>query len=172
MIELLTVTAVLAVLAGIAVPSMSAAIDSVRLSGASDALATDLRYARTEAIKRGRRVVLCKSANGVSCATSGGWEQGWIIFEDANNNALREASEPLIQRQSALASSLSFTGNQSVAAYVSFASTGGTKLIGGGFQAGTLTVCKHSSEGGAARQIILNALGRLRVQKAAVQFCT
>jgi type IV fimbrial biogenesis protein FimT len=172
LIELLTVVAVVAVLAGIAAPSLSAVVDSVRLNGASESLATDLRYGRTEAIKRGRRVVLCKSADGASCATSGGWEQGWIIFEDGNNNALREASEPLIQRQSALASTLSLTGNQSVAAYVSFASTGGTKLIGGGFQAGTLTVCKHSAESGEARQIILNAVGRLRVQKSAVQFCT
>ena len=60
------------------------------------------------------------------------------------------------------------SGNQNVSRYVSFTPTGATRLIGGGFQAGTLTVCRESAEAGEARQIILNAVGRPRVQRSTV----
>ena len=170
-VELLVGLAIVAVLIGVAAPSVSSVMDSVKLGSVSDLLMTDLRLGRSEAIKRDSRVVLCKSADGESCASSGGWEQGWIIFADANNNAVRDASESIIRREAALSYGLSLTGNQSVATYVSFAPTGGTKLIGGGFQAGTLTICKHSFEGGEARQIVLNAVGRARAQKSVVPSC-
>jgi type IV fimbrial biogenesis protein FimT len=70
-----------------------------------------------------------------------------------------------------LSSSMRLTGNQNVARYVSFTPTGSTRLIGGGFQAGTLTACRLSPFGGEARQIVLNAVGRPRVQKSAVSSC-
>jgi type IV fimbrial biogenesis protein FimT len=171
LVETLAVLAVLAILMSLAVPSMSALIDSVKISSASSNLLSDLHLARSEAIKRNSRVVLCKSADGVTCASTGGWEQGWIVFHDANNNSLRESSETVIRREMPLSSSLRLTGNQNVVRYVSFASSGATKLIGGGFQAGTLTVCRQSLGSAEARQIILNAVGRPRVQKSAVDSC-
>ena len=61
-------------------------------------------------------------------------------------------------RAQALLGTLRLTGNLNVAQYVSYAPTGATKLVGGGFQAGTLTLCNHSL-GGEARQIILSPAG-------------
>jgi len=171
LIEMLIVVAVTAVLMSIAVPSMDATIRSIRLTSASNVFVSGLHLARSEAIKRNGRVVLCKSADGAVCSASGGWEQGWIIFHDANNNGVHDSTETIIQREAALAANLRFVGNLSVARYVSFAASGATRLVGGGFQAGTLTVCNHSADPGEGRQIILNAVGRPRVQKAAVSFC-
>jgi type IV fimbrial biogenesis protein FimT len=171
LIEMLGVLAVTALLASMAAPSMTDAIDSVKLSAASNDLLSGLHLARSEAIKRNSPVVLCKSADGVSCASTGGWEQGWIVFHDANNNSLREPSETIILRELPLSASLRLTGNQHVARYVSFAPSGATKLVGGGFQAGTLTVCRQSQLGGEARLIVLNAVGRPRVQRSAVSSC-
>jgi type IV fimbrial biogenesis protein FimT len=170
-VETMAVMAIIAVLSGMAVPSMSAVMDSVKLSSASNVFLSGLHLARSEAIKRNSRAVLCKSKDGVACASQGGWEQGWIIFHDANNNGARETTETIVHRELPLSASLRLTGNLSVAKYVSFAPTGSTKLLGGGFQAGTLTVCNYSAEGGEARQIILNAAGRPRVQKAKVDSC-
>lgn len=169
--ELMVVTAIAAVLSCIAVPSMSAIIDSVKLSSATNVFVSGLLLARGEAIKRNSRVVLCKSANGLVCATTGGWEQGWIVFHDVNNNGQRESTETIVKREYALSASLRLTGNMNVARYVSFSPTGGTKLLGGGFQAGTLTICKQSLDGGEARQIVLNAVGRPRVHKGQVTSC-
>ena len=169
LVELLISLAVMAVLVTFAVPSFHSLMDSSKLTAASNSLLSSMYLARSEAIKRGTRVVLCKSANGIVCADSGGWEQGWMVFHDANNNGERDGSELVIQRIAPLAASLRLTGNSTVAKYVSFLSTGGTRQVGGGFQAGTLTVCNHAA--GEARQIVLNAVGRPRIQKISSTSC-
>lgn len=169
LVELLISLAVMAVLMTFAVPSFHSLMDSSKLTAASNALLSSMHLARSEAIKRGARVVLCKTANGFVCAERGGWEQGWIVFHDANNNGERDGNEVVIQRIQPLAASLRLTGNSTVAKYVSFVSTGGTKQVGGGFQAGTLTVCNESA--GEARKIVLNAVGRPRVQKVSSTSC-
>jgi type IV fimbrial biogenesis protein FimT len=159
------------VLATLAAPAMSSMMGSMQLTSMTNGLFSHILLARSEAIKRNSRVALCKSSNGISCAATGGWEQGWIVFHDVNNNGTREDAETIMQRELALPASLRLAGNLNVAHYVSFASTGAAKLVGGGFQAGTLTVCQYSAGGSMARQIVLNAAGRPRVQKASAASC-
>jgi type IV fimbrial biogenesis protein FimT len=171
LIELLVVMAVSAVLLVVGVPSMAAVIKSVKLSSASNGFLSHLHLARSEAIKRNGRVVLCKSGDGLSCAASGGWEQGLIVFHDSNNNGSLDAGEAVIERVEALPSDLRLTGNLTVARYLSFAPNGASKLVSGAFQAGTLTLCHQSAPAGEGRQIILNAVGRPRIQKVAVNAC-
>ena len=45
-----------------------------------------LMLARSESVKRGVPVSLCKSANQASCTASGTFEQGWLIFVDPNSD--------------------------------------------------------------------------------------
>src|SRR5688500_7674674 len=111
LVELMVTVAVMAVLLPIAFLGLGTAVTSIKLTSASNTLLAQIHHARSEAIKRNSRVVLCKSADGESCAQTGGWEQGWIIFHDANNNGAREGSETMIQREAALAGELKFTGN-------------------------------------------------------------
>jgi type IV fimbrial biogenesis protein FimT len=169
--EMLVALAVLAILIPIGVPQLTGVANSMKLTSASNMLLSHFHLARSEAIKRNNRVVLCKSSNGASCAASGGWEQGWIIFVDANNNGVHEETEAVVLREQPLTGRLRLTGNQTVARYVSFAPNGATKLTGGSFQAGTLTVCNESQEPSEARQIIINAVGRPRVQRTSVASC-
>lgn len=163
-VELMVVVAIAAVLVAVGVPSWLAFAEKLQLSAASDAFVAGLHLARSEAVKRNDRVALCKSADGFACVATGGWDQGWIIFQDDNNNGTREGSEPILRRQQALPPSLRLSGNLQVAQYVSFVPSGATRLVGGGFQAGTLTVCWESGRTAEARQIILNAAGRPRVR--------
>jgi type IV fimbrial biogenesis protein FimT len=171
LLEMLVTLVVAMVLLSIAVPSFSRMIDSVKLSSATDVFVANLHLARGEAIKRNSRVALCKSGDGVTCASGGGWEQGWIVFHDADNDGLRGGSETIIRRELPLSPSVRLSGNQNVARYVSFAPSGATLLVGGAFQAGTLTVCRNSLDPGEARQIILNAVGRPRIQKLTLASC-
>ncbi|MBG9387504.1 GspH/FimT family pseudopilin [Caenimonas aquaedulcis] len=171
LIELAIVVAIASILVKVSLPPMASVFKSVRLTSASNAFLSHLHLARAEAIKRNSRVVLCKSRDGERCAEDGGWEQGWIVFHDADDNAVRDAGEDLIERASALARGIKLTGNATVARYVSFAATGGTKLVGGGFQAGTLTVCAESDVASEGRQIVINAAGRPRVHKASLASC-
>ncbi len=171
LVELTVVVAIAAVLAVVGVPSWLAFSQKLQVTGVSDAFVASLHLARSEAIKRHDRVALCKSADGVSCTATGGWDQGWIIFHDRNNNGRREDAEQILRRQQALPAALRLSGNLTVAEYVSFVPTGATKLVGGGFQAGTLTVCWESGQTSHARQIILNAAGRPRVRAFTASAC-
>jgi len=168
--EMLVAMAIAATLASLVAPSVAEFVASTQLSSASSNLMASLHLARYEAIKRNGRVVLCKTSDGTRCAESGGWEQGWMVFHDVNNNSFREETEPIIQHQVALSGSLRMTGNTPVSRYISYGSMGGAQLVSGAFQAGTLTVCRALASGDA-RQIIVNAAGRPRVQKATMQDC-
>jgi type IV fimbrial biogenesis protein FimT len=171
LLELLVAVTAAMVLLLVAAPTMSAAVTSAKLTSASNSFLSHIYLARSEAIKRNGRVVLCKSSDGASCAASGGWEQGWIVFHDTNNNGVIDGGELVIARQQALPAAFRLTGNQNVARYVSFEPTGSTRLVGGGFQAGTLTLCRQSVASSEARQIILNAVGRPRVHKLEIASC-
>jgi len=171
LIELLVSVAVLAVLLMVAVPSFDAVMLNSRLAALSNAYLSSLHLARSEAIKRRARVALCKSADGLGCVTSGGWEQGWLVFHDVNNNAQVNGGESVIQVHGALPSGLVLTGNAPVKNYVSFTSTGGARWTSGAPQMGTLTLCRVAAGGGDARQIVINVTGRPRVARVNVAHC-
>jgi type IV fimbrial biogenesis protein FimT len=172
LVELLIVLAVAAVLAGVTVPAMNALVKSVKLTSATNDLFASLLMARSEAVKRNSRVALCKSSDGISCASSGGWEQGWIVFHDTNNDGMHASGEEIVMRAQALSPDLRLSGNLNVAKYVSYSPSGNAKLVGGGFQAGTITLCNESASSGEARQIILSTAGRPRVQKIQIASCS
>ena len=102
LIELLVVVALVVILQSLAAPAFSAMVNSMRMTSAVNSLFSSLMLARSEAIKRNSRAVVCKSATGDACITTGGWEQGWIVFHDANNNAALDAGEAILSRQQAV----------------------------------------------------------------------
>jgi type IV fimbrial biogenesis protein FimT len=171
LVELLAVLAIASILLGAGIPSFSGLIRSTKLTNSANDLFASLITARSEAAKRHARVALCKSADGVTCAKAGGWEQGWIVFHDVNDNGTREAGEQIVSRIDPLPKDMRVSGNLNVARYVSYAPTGETQLASGAFQAGTITLCNASSKGEDARQIVLSSAGRPRVQKARVASC-
>jgi len=171
LIELLVALSVMAILVGVAIPAYSNMLTSHRLTSQSNAFLSTLHLARSEAIKRNGRVVVCKSSSGESCASGGDWEQGWIVFHDINNNASLDDGEDLLRRGQALAEGFFMTGKPSVAAYVSYTPLGLTKKTSGAFQAGTIKLCRSGTSGGEARQVVINITGRSRIDKTATISC-
>jgi type IV fimbrial biogenesis protein FimT len=169
--EALVTLAILSVLLGVAVPSIAGLFHGLRLQALSADLFQHLLLARSEAIKRNGRVVLCKTADGQACTQEGGWDQGWLLFHDANRSGTREENEPVLERLPPLPAGWRLTANRPLASYVSYGPLGGAKLVPGGFQAGTFTLCRASLEQLEGRQIVLNAGGRPRVQKVWLPSC-
>lgn len=169
--ELLGGLAITSVLLTTALPGMSAWTRSAGLAGSTNEFLASLYLARSEAIKRGQRTVLCASADGKSCAGGSGWHQGWLVFHDANNNAARDDGEALIQVRPALPGGIRLTGNRFVSNYISYAPNGGTRLAGGFLQAGTLTVCKTSESPVKARRLVISTTGRVRTVKLDLDRC-
>lgn len=158
-------------LAGIAVPSWQSAAHSMKLSSISNSFSAHVHLARSEAIKRNARVVLCKSAQGSACESGGTWAQGWIVFHDANNNGTADAGERVIGSFGALPDGYRFSGNTPVASYLSYSGIGASKTTSGAFQAGTFTLCRDGDSPAEAREIAINALGRPRIRKTALASC-
>jgi type IV fimbrial biogenesis protein FimT len=171
LIELMVVVAIAALLQSLAAPAFRGMVNSMRLTAAVNSLFTSLLLARSEAIKRNGRAVVCKTVTGEACVTTGGWQQGWIVFHDVNNNARRDAGEVIVSHQQATAAPILLTGNSPLVSYVSYTPMGQTAYASGAFQAGTLTVCVASSSSQEARQIIISSAGRPRTIRTTVAHC-
>lgn len=171
LVEVLLSLAILGSLLAMGVSTVGDILHNLRLGTVSNDVLQQLYLARSEAIKRNGRVALCKSQDGASCAASGGWEQGWILFQDGNNSGSREPGEPVLQRLLPVPPGFRLRANSPLARYVSYGPTGRTRLASGAFQAGTFTVCRISADAGEGRQIIINAGGRPRVQKVQLRDC-
>lgn len=80
LVELMITVAVFAIVAAIAAPAMQALVAASRLNGATSELVTALQLARSEAIRRNARVMVCASADGTTCSGSGDWSR-WIVTD-------------------------------------------------------------------------------------------
>lgn len=172
LLELMTVIAVLAILLGLGTASFSRMMDATRLRTLSNDLLSDLRLTRSEAILRGARVVMCTASHAEACSSVAGWHQGWLLFQDANNNGRRDADEPVLRFRSAAPTGWTVSGNTPVARYVSYDALGSTRLTGGAFQAGTVTVCRSGASNVPARRVIINSIGRPRSQETTLDRCS
>ncbi|MFO1243939.1 MAG: GspH/FimT family pseudopilin [Ramlibacter sp.] len=108
LVELLVAMAILAILTALATPSFKRIIQSNAISNGVNTFLADMRYARSEAIRLGGGVVMCRSdapeaANPTCGSGSGpggnGWISGWIIFHDLDNSLQKANTEPLLRVQ-------------------------------------------------------------------------
>lgn len=162
LVELLIAISIAAIVLGLGAPAMGSLIDDYRRSSFTNELLGALSLARSEAIKRGQRVTLCPSRDGVSCTPATDWDAGWIAFADLNANAVRDAVEPLIQAGRSAPGSVSAWGNGSMSGYVSYVPLGTTRAVSGAFQSGSIRVCA----GGRERVLVVSRGGRVRVDQA------
>jgi type IV fimbrial biogenesis protein FimT len=97
LIELMVAVAVAGILLAIGIPSFQSAVNSSRLSSVSSELLNDFASARTAALTRGQRVIVCSSSDQATC-TGSAWSGGWIVFEDSNRNGAVDAPAEAVIR--------------------------------------------------------------------------
>lgn len=169
LIELLVSMTVLGILAAIAVPSFNEAFLSNRLASFSNSFIASAQLARSEAIKRNAVVKMCRSSSGTSCATTGGWQQGWIIFSDNGaggnaDNGTVDSDETRISYQQALSAEYSFTGNNYSIAFQPSGLVASTV---------SLNLCRLApSAGSQERTIGVGTTGRVSVSTTRTGICS
>jgi type IV fimbrial biogenesis protein FimT len=97
-IELVSTLTVVAILSAIAAPSfMNLRHQSERVTEVN-AFLHAIFLARSESIKRGLVVSMCKSHDGVACTPDGEWHDGWIVFVNTDRDDLpvRDPGEELL----------------------------------------------------------------------------
>ena len=171
LLEALIVLSMLAVLAAAGAPAMLSAKHSVQMGSLAESLVSDLWLARSVGVRRSTRTTICSSVDGLQCDAQGKWSQGWIVFEDRNENGTTDVNEPVIAVRNGMPQGWILSGNSTVEKHVSYTAMGVTKHPSGAFQAGTLTLCKASSVPTLARRIIINSMGRPRVAQVTVDHC-
>ena len=159
--ETLVALAITGVVAGIAVPSLQHLMASNQITIFANQLITDLHLSRSEAIKRGQRVTLCKSSDGKRCTGGSMWNQGWLVFIDPNHNYQIDSDESILRIQQAMpAVAIRFNGSGGGSAdnYVSYYPSGYS------WKNGTFTLCSQSRTD-LKRAVILYRTGRPRIAR-------
>lgn len=164
--ELLVTMLIAAVMVSLAVPGVTTVIKDNRAATQVNEFITAIHLARSEAIKRGQRVTLCKSSSGTACTLSDGWEKGWIVFADADADAVFDPGEELIRVHGELSGSTTLNGSGNVADYISYVATGLSTLTSGASQSGVVVWCDDRGFGDDARAISLSPTGRARAVEA------
>src|SRR6185312_9107447 len=164
LLEALLALTILAFVTGLGVPAYGTYLRSYRLHREAQLLGWALQLARSEAIKRNSRVNVCKSFDRVHCAKSGGFEAGWLVHTDPDLKGQPTADDPPLRIEGRAPEGITIRGNKPVADVVSYTAFGHPRLLGGGLQMGTFTLC---SPGSRAVHVVLANSGRIRIEDTA-----
>jgi type IV fimbrial biogenesis protein FimT len=126
MIELVVTIAIAGILLAIAAPGLQNFLAGRAVAAQSEDILSALHYARSEALKRGSPVTICRTtaAAPATCdtASTGTW-QYWMVFADSPSTlGTLDAGEAKLRVESAPAGSVTYTAMS--AKYFSFQSTG------------------------------------------------
>lgn len=169
LVELLVTIGIVAVLASLAAPSFRTLLVRRNVQSAADALVTDMRFARSEALKRSTRTVICRSTNGSSCSGNGSWNVGWMVFVDMNSNGSLDGSEEVIRVQQLLSniSTIQSTNVVSDLSAFNYEPTGWAK---GATQSFILTP-SGSVPAGTTRLVCISSTGRPAIRVEGTSSC-
>lgn len=155
LIELLTVVSIVAILAAVGVPSFQQTIVRNRMAAQSNEFLTALNFTRSESVKRGHSVTLCRSSDGAACSSSGGWESGWLAFADPNGNGTLDTGEAVIRVWPALSADFTLKPNTNIAGTIRYDARGMAQ------NTGHLLLCKSGQINGARAIVVATARPRV-----------
>lgn len=157
--ELLAVLALVAVLSMLAAPGMADMLRAYRLNAAATDLFGAIDLTRTQAIARGRRVLLVPLEPG-----GANWRLGWVVLVDTDGDRRPSPGEEVIAShgplQEGIVVSMRFTSN-GAPQYVAYGPTGRSCSAANAAAARWGTISFHQQ--GDIRRIKINMLGRARL---------
>jgi type IV fimbrial biogenesis protein FimT len=175
LIELMVTVAIIGIVSAIALPNYRTFVLNARMTAQANEFLAMLSFTRSEAIKRNARVTMCKSANpnavSPTCTAAGTWAQGWIVFADAGT-AADATGDTILRVHPALEGSSTLVGDTNVASYISYVSSGQSRLASNAIQAGTVSLCSPDSSV-VGRDIVLTfGTGRARINNPPATACS
>ncbi len=162
LIELMVTLIVAAILLTVAVPNFSRLVESNRVTGAANELVGALNAARSEAVRAGADFVMCASSDGQEC--SGDWQDGWLVFLDADDDG--EVDDPdtdIVRVRGAFPGLLELTGSENEIRY----SPRGLRLDPSGSSSippVNFTIAPRGCSGNQQREIEVSPIGGVRLE--------
>ena len=166
LLELMFTLTVAAILFGVGIPSFVDMIRSNRAAANINELSIAFAIARSEAIRRGANVTVCRSSDDATCGAS--WADGWIIFVD---NAASDTGPPVLgavlqvwdEMPGAAAITTFANGTATDLAWVRFGPRGGARTAAA--MPFSITVELAGCTGEQLRTLELNTVGRANIAR-------
>ena len=169
-VELMAVIAIVSILLSLGTASYKYVTYANRVSSEINGLLGDLQVARSEAVRLGLPVSVCPSTNGTSCATTGGWEQGWVVFSDFNGDGnLDNATDAVLRVQKTFTSQDTLVPDDDTVTFVTFNREGFATSIPGADSANGVTFKLNSQPADTKWERCLNIswVGNMATQRPA-----
>jgi type IV fimbrial biogenesis protein FimT len=166
LIELMVTVAVLVLVVLVAAPSFDTMFLNSRLTAYSGDFVAATQTARSEAIKRNARVLLCASSNGTACDGTD-WRQGWLVVHDVDGLGTFNSGDTVLLKHEALDSSYSLVSTPSSSTVMIVYDTTGAVS-----SAVTMKLSRTSPSATTWREIEILATGRVAARKCTSSGCT
>lgn len=155
--ELLATLAIAGILAMVGAPAMGRLLANTRNASSEAMVVNTLRHARSTAIMRNARVLVCPSRDGYQCNPGDDWQHGWIIAQDSDHDGRPDAGAPRVMQAAMPAGTRVITsvGRRQIAFQPS-GSAGGSNV--------RFTICHASARTG--KSVIVANSGRVRLAEA------
>lgn len=158
LLELLITLLIFAILINIAVPGYKDLRQRDQVRTATLDFYQAVQLTRSYAVSRNTRVTI---------ANIGGWENGWEIFADTNNNGIRDEGEEILLTGQGT-HKVQIISNSFVSSYISFLGSGRSHQRSqnsqGAIQAGTFHIC-HPEQHQPVFQLRLSQGGRVSMTR-------
>ena len=160
LIELMTVVIIMAITIAWGIPAFSDLIERTSTRSAAESIVESFRAARLTAVQQKKRIVLCSTNDGASCGAT--WDDGFLVFEDTNENRSLDAGEAVLHHETFKDSLLVKVGsNTQYKIYID--SNGWTPG-----SADSLLVCAKPGERDNGYRIVINRAGKIRIEDSTV----
>lgn len=155
LISLLVSVSIIAILLAIGVPYFQSSILRSTIGSYTNNINASAKMARSEAMKRKTNIAICPSSDGSTC-TTGNWNQGWIVYE--------QASSEVLQYQQALDSSYIIDSTLDDIIF---------EPDGTGASQANITICRAQPSAGYFENVLtISATGRSILNKTETGTCT
>ena len=173
--ELLSTMLVVGVVLSLGVPNMQSFRQNSRMTAAANDLHSSFHLARSEAARAKNNISICASVESslptLTPVCSGGFEAGWVVFEDRDADLVVDAGEPILRRYPAMNTDIAIkTVGSGPDDYFMYASTGlGRRDSDNTVPVSVMVMCdpRGNVTGGGgkstARVLIVTPLGRAAV---------
>jgi type IV fimbrial biogenesis protein FimT len=168
LIELLVTLAIAAILATLAAPSFTGLLEKSRVSTIVNQFSGALTYARSEAVTRNARVVVCAVVDATvarpRCRTGGNWVRGWMVFVDDDLNSQLGNNELLLRVVGAVPADYDIFSQVGNVSWIAFTANG-TARFSAGLVGIRFAVTPPTGVGSPrAKEIPIDRTGRARVE--------
>lgn len=167
LIEMMVTIAVATILLSVALPSFQSMIERNRVAAIAGAFNNGLLHARSEAVTRNKRVVVCNTANtqnSLPTCTTGtpAWQTGWMTFIDENGDSQLGGTDTLLKVGQPVPAGYAISQPNNIR-WLAFSADGGARLQNGQISADFIVQPSGGVGNPNSRRLTIDPLGRISV---------